>query len=219
MDPVELSSQLRKPTGETGKEIGKALNESNQRLYELAFQMMNLRKNDQVLEIGFGNGIHFSEYFKLQPKLSVTGADFSEDMCAEAKAYNAELIASKKLSLHCEETSALPFPDMYFGLAVALNVIYFLDPPKVHLQEIRRILKPNGHFLIGYRPRHSAEHLAFTKQNFILYEQDELDELESLFKQNGFEVIEENTMTYEKLTVDETMVTVTDSCLIVQKVS
>ncbi len=215
MEPSELSSQLRKPTGEAGKEIGKALNESNQELYELAFEMMRLRKEDRVLEIGFGNGIHFPEYFRLQSRLSVSGVDFSKDMCEEAKAFNADLIASKKLSLHCEETSVLPFSDNSFDLSVALNVIYFLDPPEVHLKEIRRVLKPKGQFLIGYRPRHAVEHLAFTKQNFILYERDEL---KALLRNNGFEATNEITRSYEKTSVDGEEVSITDACLVVQKV-
>lgn len=215
MDPIELSSQLRKPTGETGIEIGKILNESNHKLYELAFEMMDLKEDQRVLEIGFGNGIYFPEYFRLQPVLSVTGVDFSKEMCAEAETHNPDLIASKRLSLHCEETSALPFSGDRYDLAVALNVIYFLDPPEIHLKEIRRVLKPNGQFLIGYRPRHAVEHLEFTKQNFILYERDEL---ESLFMQNGFEIVEDKTQTYEKLSMDKTKATVTDACLLVRKV-
>lgn len=214
MDPIELSSQLRKPSGEAGKEIGKALNESNQRLYELAFEMMSLQKDDRVLEIGFGNGMHFPEYFRLQPRLSVTGVDFSEDMYEEAKANNADLIASKKLTLHCEETSALPFLDNRFDLAVALNVIYFLDPPEVHLKEIHRVLKPGGLFLIGYRPRHAVEHLAFTKQNFILYESDEL---KALLNENWFEATKEITRSYEKTSVDGIKTPITDACLVVKK--
>lgn len=215
MDPIELSSQLRKPTGKAGREIGKALNESNQGLYELAFEMMNLQKDDQVLEIGFGNGMYFPEYFKLRPHLMVTGVDFSKDMCEEARTNNADLITSKKLSLYCEETSALPFSDNLFDLGVALNVIYFLDPPEIHLKEINRVLKPNGQFLIGYRPRHSVEHLDFTKQNFILYE---TAELRSLLRDNGFETIREENRVYEKKTVDEEIITVTDACLLTRKI-
>lgn len=214
MDPIELSSQLRKPTGEAAKEIGKALNESNRGLYEMAFEMMSLHKNDRVLEIGFGNGMHFPEYFRLQPRLTVTGVDFSKEMCEEAQALNADLIASKKLSLYCEETSALPFSDNRFHLAVALNVIYFLDPLEIHLKEIRRVLKPNGQFLIGYRPRHAVEHLAFTKQNFILYEPDEL---KTLLRDNGFEAINEIIRSHEKTSVDGEEVSITDACLFVQK--
>lgn len=214
MDPIELSSQLRKPTGETGKEIGKVLNESNRGLYELAFEMMSLQKDDQVLEIGFGNGMHFPEYFRLQPRISVTGVDFSMDMCEEAKANNADLVASEKLTLHCEETSSLPFPDNRFDLGVALNVIYFFDPPEIHLKEIHRVLKPGGLFLIGYRPRHSVEHLEFTKKNFILYETDELT---ALLKKHNFKKVEAETRSSQKMAMDDTEVRVTDSCLLFRK--
>lgn len=214
MDPIELSSQLRKPSGEAGKEIGKALNESNRGLYELAFEIMSPQKDDRLLEIGFGSGMHFPEYFRLQPRLTVTGVDFSRDMCEEAKAHNAELIASNKLSLHCEATSALPFSNNRFDLAVALNVIYFFDPPGVHLKEIHRVLKPGGMFLIGYRPRHTIEHLPFTKQNFILYEPDEL---KALLSNNGLEATKEITRSHEKTSVDGMKVTVTDACLLVKK--
>lgn len=214
MNPIELSSQLRKPSGEAGKEIGKALNESNRGLYELAFKIMELQENERVLEIGFGNGIHFPQYFRLEPDLTVTGVDFSQDMCDEANAGNSDLIDSKKLSLLCEETSALPFSNNHFDLAVALNVIYFLDPPEPHLKEIGRVLKPGGRFLIGYRPRHSVEHLEFTKQNFILYE---TEELEVLLQNNGFEIQRKETNTYQKLSPDNTELTVTDACLIAKK--
>lgn len=215
MNPIELSSQLRKPTGEVGKEVAKALNESNQGLYEMAFESMNLQKDDRILEIGFGNGLHFPEYFKLQPRLSVTGVDFSKDMCEEAKTNNEELITSKKLSLCCKETSELPFSENQFDLVAALNVIYFLDPPEIHLMEIHRVLKPGGLFLIGYRPRHSVEHLAFTKQNFILYEQDELT---ALLEMHNFEKVRAETKSYKKMTVDNKELNITDSCVIVKKV-
>lgn len=131
-------------------------------------------------------------------------------MCEEAKALNANLIASKKLSLHCEETSALPFSDNSFGLSVALNVIYFLDPPGVHLKEIHRVLKPGGLFLIGYRPRYTVENLAFTNQNFILYEPDEL---KALLDENGFKTTNEITRSYEETSVDGEEVSITDAWL------
>lgn len=215
IDPIELSLQLKKPTGEAGKEVAKALNVSNKGLYELAFEFMNLQKDNRVLEIGFGNGLHFPEYFKLQPRLSITGVDFSRDMCEEAKTNNEDLITSKKLSLYCKDTTALPFSENQFDLVVALNVIYFLDPPEVHLTEIQRVLRPGGLFLIGYRPRHTVEHLAFTKQNFILYETDELT---ALLEKHNFEKVRAETKSYQKMAMDDTLLNITDSCLLVKKV-
>lgn len=211
MDSKELSSQLKKPTGEAGREVSKALNDSNRGLYDLSFEMIDFKPNQQVLEIGFGNGIHFPEYFEVEPNVCVTGVDFSEDMCEEAKNHNPGLIDSGKLSIHCLETSSLHFPNSSFDLVIAINVIYFLDPAELHLKEIYRILKPGSLFLIGFRPRHVVEHLEFTKQNFILYEPDEL---KILVEDNGFEMVKEKTNTYQKLSVDETELEVKDSCMV-----
>lgn len=214
MDSKELSSQLKKPTGDAGREVAKALNDSNKGLYDLTFEMVNLEPNQHILEIGFGNGTHFPEYFELEPEVTVTGVDFSEDMCHEAKILNPDLIHSGKLSIHCAETSSLPFPDASFDLIIAINVIYFLEPPELHLKEIRRVIKTGGSLLIGFRPRHSVEHLEFTKENFILYE---TDELRKLVEDNGFEVARERTNTYQKDSVDETEFMVKDTCLFLKK--
>ena len=211
MDAKQLSDQLKKPSGEAGLEVAEALNESNQRLYDLAFEIMPAQPEAQIIEIGFGNGKHFADYFRVEPNLKLTGVDFSPDMCREAKNRNQEFINNKQLSVHCCDTSALPFPDHTFDVAVALNVIYFLDPPEVHLKEIKRILKPDGKFLIGYRPRHSVEHLEFTKQNFILYESNELS---SLLEENGFTITREEIRTYKKRAMDHTELTICDCCLI-----
>jgi ubiquinone/menaquinone biosynthesis C-methylase UbiE len=214
MDPIKLSQQLKKPTGETGLEVAKALNESNQGLYELTFEILDLKPNLNILEIGFGNGKYFQDYFRVEPTLKVTGVDFSADMCKEAKTRNTQLIDEGKLHIHCAETSSLPFKEDQFDLIVAINVIYFLDPPEPHLQEISRVLKPEAHFLIGYRPRHLVEHLEFTKQNFTLYETYELIEL---MEDTGFTISDQQTKSYQKQALDETTIEVKDAILIVQK--
>ena len=214
IDSKELSSQLKKPTGNIGREVAKELNDSNRKLYDLSFEMIDLKPNDRILEIGFGNGIHFPEYFEFESDVTITGVDFSEDMCDEAKTLNPGLIESGKLYIHCADTSSLPFSDGSFDLLIAINVIYFLEPPELHLKEINRVLKTDGLFLIGFRPRHAVEHLEFTKQNFILYEPDELKDL---VEENGFEVINEKTNTHQKISVDETEFEVKDSCLLAKK--
>ncbi|WP_421774131.1 class I SAM-dependent methyltransferase [Gracilimonas sp.] len=214
MEPKELSEQLKRPTGEAGLEVAKALNESNQGLYDLAFEMLDLKPNQNILEIGFGNGRHFSQYLEIEADLKLTGVDYSAYMCEEAKARNATLIDAGKLTIHCSETSSLPFKENEFDLITAINVIYFLDPPEPHLQEIRRVLKPGGSFLIGYRPRQSIEHLEFTRHNFLLYETDELIDL---IISTGFSVSAQQTNNYEKKAQGGTTFEVSDAVLTAHK--
>lgn len=216
MNPAELSQQLKKPTGETGLKVALELNKSNRGLYELAFEQLELRDGAKLLEIGFGNGKHFPDYFEMQQDLQIIGVDFSSDMCREAKSLNHELIEADKLSIYCADTTSLPFQDEKFDVTIANNLIYFLDPPEIHLKEIHRSLKPGGRFLIGYRPRHSIEKYEFTQQNFIMYESDELA---SLLEENGFKLIREESRSYQKEMEDGEIFDVVDHCMTVQKIS
>ncbi len=214
MDPLELSEQLKKPTGETGREVANELNKSNRSLYNLTFELLSLEPHTKLMEIGFGNGKHFPEYFQIQKDIHVTGVDFSADMCEEAKKLNQNFIEAGKLSINCTETTSLPFQDQSFDVAIANNLIYFLDPPEIHIKEIHRVLKPEGRFLIGYRPRHSMEKYEFTKQNFIMYESDELI---SLLKENGFQKVLEESRPFQVELGNGELFESNDLCLVVQK--
>lgn len=213
IDPVELSRQLKKPSGEVGSKVANKLNESNQKLYELGWDMVDTAETQKVLETGFGNGRHLSHYFELNPNITVTGVDFSEEMCEEARNFHPNLITNGKLTIHCADAAEMPVPDQSFDIAVGLNIVYFWDPPEPYLYEIARVLKPGGKLLLGYRPRNSVEHLEFTRQNFILYEPEELN---SLLSRNGFNVISVQKNIYEKEAADGSPIEITDICVLAE---
>lgn len=213
LDPIELSRQLKKPTGKLGNQVGKKLNESNRELYKQAWEMADFSSVQQILEIGFGNGKHLSKYFELNPDITVTGIDFSKEMCKEARGFHPELVEAGKLQLHCADSSSMPVNDHSHDFVIGLNLLYFWDPPGAHLKEIARVLKPQSKLLLGYRPRHAVEHMAFTKQNFILYEPEEL---EDLLPEYGFNIISHQQNRYAKQAADGTDVEVTDICLMAE---
>ncbi|MDR8391367.1 class I SAM-dependent methyltransferase [Aliifodinibius sp. S!AR15-10] len=214
IDPSELSRQLKKPSGEVGHEVAQNLNESNQKLYEMAWEMVDLQSVQDVLEIGFGNGKYLSGYFDFNPQLNVTGVDFSEEMCEEARAFHSGLVEERKLAIHCADSASMPVADGSVGLIVGINIVYFWDPPGPHLQEIHRVLEPGGKLLLGYRPRRVVEHLEFTKQNFILYEPGEL---EMLLLEQGFRVTEDEENRYLKQAPDGSDIDITDICVVAER--
>lgn len=214
IDPVELSNQLKKPSGELGHEVAQELNETNQYLYELAWEMIDFTPVQEVLEIGFGNGKHLSQYFELNPDITVTGVDLSQEMCEEARAFHPDLIENKKLIIHCADSLSMPVADQAYDLVMGLNIIYFWDPLPAYLEEVNRVLTPGGKLLLGYRPRHAVEHLEFTKQNFILYEPDELEEVISTY---GFTVVDHPKNKYSKQAPDGSDIEITDVCLLAEK--
>ncbi len=62
--PKELAKQLRKPTGEKGKEVGLQMNKGNKHICLNSYKILNPNKGDAVLEIGMGMGFLLKIYLK-----------------------------------------------------------------------------------------------------------------------------------------------------------
>ena len=80
-------------------------------------------------------------------------------------------------------SSALPYPDARFDAALAVHVLYFWKDALADLREIRRVLRPGGRALLGYRPR-DAETLAALPAS--VYALRSVEETERLLAQAGF---------------------------------
>lgn len=50
----------------------------------------------------------------------------------------------------------LPFRDAQFDVVLLVTVICFVDDVPILLQELRRVLKPSGHLIIGFINRNST---------------------------------------------------------------
>ena len=184
--PQQMAAQLRKPHGFMARKVGQRMNAANRSLYEGAWQALDLRDGMSVLEIGFGNGLFFGELSRQAKDLKLHGLDFSQEMVDQATARNADLIASRTLSLVHGPSDRMPFADASFDRIFCINVVYFWDDPAVHLRELRRVLKPGGTFTAVLRRRSSMEKLPFSPYGFTMYEQADW---EGVLRANGFSPI------------------------------
>src|SRR5690606_19820805 len=90
-----VARQLRRPSGLVGRFlVGKSLNKSNGPLEDMGLKLMNIQPNDQVLEIGFGNGRLISKMAELVPGGKVSGIDISKIMISQATQKNKAHIRS-----------------------------------------------------------------------------------------------------------------------------
>ena len=55
--------------------------------------------------------------------------------------------------LRLADAAALPFPEAFFDVVLSVNTIYFWPDPDKVLAEMKRILKPGGRLVLGYRSR------------------------------------------------------------------
>lgn len=178
-----MTKQLRKPSGLLAGKVSSKMNEMNEVVYNFTLENMNIGENDSILEIGFGNGKFFDKLFANAQNIKVWGIDFSKDMVAMAIKKNQSLIRAAKLKLQIGSSDNLPFANDTFDKVFCINVIYFWDQPEKHLNEVHRVLKPNGQFFAAIRPKETFSHLPAADYGFTLYNEAEW---KIVLEQNNF---------------------------------
>lgn len=153
------------------------MNKANAFLYDFTLETMDLRDNENVLEIGFGNGMFFEKVFSKAANLRIHGVDFSETMLHAARENNQAAVTAGRLSLQFGNSDNLLFEDNSFDKVFCINVAYFWDEPTKDLQEVYRVLKPGGRFYTTVRTKESMQHMPFTRYGFRSYSEEEWKEL------------------------------------------
>jgi ubiquinone/menaquinone biosynthesis C-methylase UbiE len=178
-----ITKQLRKPSGLLAGKISNKMNEVNEVVYDFTLENMNIRENEAVLEIGFGNGKFFSKLFAKVRNVKIWGIDFSKEMVSLATRNNHSSIKDGTLNLQLGSSDNLPFANDSFDKVFCINVIYFWDQPEKHLSEVHRVLKPDGEFFDAIRSKETFSHLPAADYNFTLYNENEW---KIVLEQNNF---------------------------------
>lgn len=117
------------------------------RLNKWLAQQVKLPKGAQVLDIGCGTGLLTVQIAESDSDINVIGIDASKPMI--------EVANRKRNRDNCHFQQALgeelPFPDNHFELVSSALFFHHVDQQLKHqtLQEIRRVLKPDGELLIA----------------------------------------------------------------------
>ncbi len=181
----QTASQLRKPHGEDGIKIAEFMNKGNRDINLNTISIVNPKPKDTILEVGMGNGFFVSEIVSKHPEIQYTGCDFSELMIEEATKLNSGWISKGQANFVLSDIADIPFMDNSFSTIFTVNTIYFWDDESLVLKGIRRILMPNGKFIVALRPKHQAEKYPFIKYGFKLFSKEDVTKL---FEENGLSV-------------------------------
>lgn len=106
-------------------------------------QRLDIYPHERVLDIGCGTGSLLRQLLHLFPAANYVGLDPSVEMLK---------IARQKLptSVELQVSSAhrLPFSDESFDVIISTSAFHYFRQPTQVLQEVKRILKPNGRLII-----------------------------------------------------------------------
>lgn len=183
----DMAAQLRKPNGDDAIKTGEMMSKGNVHMIYETLKVLDAKANDNILEIGMGNGFYVNEILEKSDNINYTGCDYSEFMVQESEKMNATWITKGKATFMQSNITSLPFANNKFNKIFTVNTIYFWDNEIVALSEIKRVIQPDGKFIIAFRPKHQTEKYPFTKYGFNQFSKKDVEEL---LLANGFFIID-----------------------------
>ncbi|REC79032.1 16S rRNA (cytosine(1402)-N(4))-methyltransferase [Chryseobacterium elymi] len=172
-----LAQNLANPQGEKGIEIGEMMNATNISMTLESIKTLLIEDDEHILEIGHGNAGHLKNILSRAQNLKYTGVDISETMYNEARKLNKDFESQADFVLY--EGKKLPFEDKSFDKIFTVNTVYFWEDPVEFLNEIHRVLKKGGTFVLTFGQKKFMERLPFTEYDFTMYSNSEMEQLVS----------------------------------------
>jgi arsenite methyltransferase len=182
-------NRFEEPRGLLGRLAARLMARMGRPFTALATEKLELSPSDQVLEIGFAHGDLSARIARVTREGAVAGVDPSADMVAFAAKRHRALVRSGRLSFREGTVSKIPFEDAHFDRAVGLNTVYFWPDVPSDLAEIRRVMKPGGRLLIGFRvarPKDSNEPYVARNGGASRPSKRTIEQLRSECEQAGF---------------------------------
>ncbi|MED1509422.1 MULTISPECIES: class I SAM-dependent methyltransferase [Bacillus] len=161
--------------------------DSGSRSTIIPFFEQYVEQEAQVLDVGCGDG--YGTYKLSRANYKAVGVDLSEVMIQKGK----ERGEGPNLSFVKGDLSSLPFENEQFEAIVAINSLEWTENPLLALNEIKRVLKKDGHACIAIlgptaKPRENSYPRLYGKD--VVCNTMMPWEFEQLAKEQGFEVVD-----------------------------
>jgi len=102
----------------------------------------------KAVDLGCGPGYLAVELARQAPELHVTGVDLSDEMLAEAEGYAQRHKTRHAVSFRKGDAQQIPFADGSVDLVVSTLSLHHWSEPVAVLDEVARVLRPGGSFLV-----------------------------------------------------------------------
>jgi ubiquinone/menaquinone biosynthesis C-methylase UbiE len=180
--PELIARQSRRPSGWLGEIVARVMAFETAPANRIAVQELAVQPGETVLEIGCGHGRTLARLAEARCA-HLAGIDPSEVMVRLARKRMRRWIDAGRAEVSLASSAKLPHADGSFDGALAVHLVYFWHQPLADLAEIRRVLRPGGRVLLGYRAR-DEDSLASLPAS--VYALRSVDEIEGLLAESGF---------------------------------
>jgi SAM-dependent methyltransferase len=181
-----VAKNFRNPNGIGGKMSTKIMNIINQDQYKTVLKNINIKPNDIVLDIGFGNEYLIKRLFEQNNMVKIFGIEISIDMLNKVTKENKQNIENGTLKLFLENINKTSFGENLFDKIYTVNTIYFWNELDKCFSEIKRVLKHNGIFINAIYTKEYLDKTIFSKYGFTKYS---LEDIKNITEKNGLRII------------------------------
>lgn len=145
-----------KPRGLAGRYADRVMRTKGGASSEWVVSLLDLQPDNQVLEVGFGPGRGIQYATEAVTGGTVKGIDHSSLMVQRATKRNRDAIEAGRVELLEASAMSLPYDDESFEKAFSINSIQFWPNAETGMQELYRVLKPDGQIALAFNP-HAGE--------------------------------------------------------------
>ncbi len=142
-------SNARKPEGFLGKIMVNGMNGGGHAaMANWALAMVTIGRNDRILDIGCGGGANIARLLQRTQQGTLTGIDFSPVSVRKSTKMNAKAIRAGRCKVLVGNVANLPFAEGSFDVVTSVETIYFWPYIEHCFNEVKKVLKPGGQFVI-----------------------------------------------------------------------
>jgi len=146
MDTERKKTQFELPRGFQGRFLFIGMNMGHKSIYDNVARVLELKPEDDLLEVGCGNGYFLNKYASRVH--SVAGLDLSELCIKLATKKNKKRIAAGSAEFVLGEATKLPWEDNKFSVATSMASFMLFPKPVESLKEMYRALRPGGRVIV-----------------------------------------------------------------------
>lgn len=184
-----------KPQGEAGELMLKQMGVTHKNVTEWALSYLDIDGSEWVLDIGCGGGDALKKMSARITNGKLFGVDYSEISVELSKKNNIADVESGKMEIIQAGAEHLPFNNDVFDVIYTIESFYFWGNNPNCLKEIRRVLAPDGVFMIIADIYGDAELSAEDVENVKKYNlfNPTKAEFKELLEKSGFSYIQVHT--------------------------